>query len=402
MSTEPLRQVQEPKCSNTGGRWKLEYEDARVKIDVSRLRDGRGHNPTAWFSLKAGNFSHTDDKSAPRAFKTAFKQDLASTRARDDAVRYLSKIDDGNLAPDGWRTVIEYACVLPLEGHRKSTKEVSIMDHKLTSASAKWRLEPLLEDGESTLLFGPGDSGKSFLALYMAYLVATGQEHLGLKPKQGNVLYCDWEATIDVTARRMEMLAKGFGGSRPSGFWYMRMADNFMGDFDRVHEAVRVRNVSLLVIDSAALATSEPESSQVVSEFFGVVRELQTATLIVAHVAKTGKDHEPFGSVFWTNLARSTYRAAAARPKDDLLSVRLRNHKANNENRLRDRAFDLAFTDESVTVTRGNPSAVLDDEAETHSERIYQALLRRAMSTNELAEHLEIPPLLSGQYSTTT
>ncbi len=69
---------------------------------------------------------------------------------------------------------------------------------------------------------------------------------------------------------------------------------------------------------------------------------------------------------------------------------------------LRDRAFDLAFTDESVTVTRGNPSAVLDDEAETHSERIYQALLRRAMSTNELAEHLEIPPLLSGQYSTTT
>ena len=88
MSTEPLRQVQEPKCSNTGGRWKLEYEDARVKIDVSRLRDGRGHNPTAWFSLKAGDFSHTDDKSAPRAFKTAFKQDLASTRARDDAVRY--------------------------------------------------------------------------------------------------------------------------------------------------------------------------------------------------------------------------------------------------------------------------------------------------------------------------
>ena len=375
----------------------MHYEDAGVKLDVSRLRDGRGHSPTAWFSIKAGNFAHDNNKSAPRPFKTAFKQDLASTRARDDSVRYLSKIDGAILPPDGWRSVIEWACYLPLQKHRESTREVSIMNHKITPASAKWRLEPFLEDGESTLIFGPGDSGKSFLALYMAYLVATGKEHLGLKPVQGRVLYLDWEATLDVTARRLEMLAKGFGGSRPDGFWYMRMADNFMADFDRVHEAVRERDISLVVVDSAALATSEPESSQVVSEFFGAVREMATATLIVAHVAKTGKEHEPFGSVFWTNLARNTYRASASRPNDDLLSVRLRNHKANNQNRLRDRAFDLtftdlAFTDEAVTVTRGDPGAVLDDEPETNGERIYQTLLRGQLSTNDLAERLELSP----------
>ena len=75
------------------------------------------------------------------------------------------------------------------------------MEHKIDTTATTWRLRPFLEEGEPTLLFGPGGSGKSYLAMTMAYLVASGNQHLGLEPAKGGVLYCDYEATLNVAVR---------------------------------------------------------------------------------------------------------------------------------------------------------------------------------------------------------
>ena len=56
------------------------------------------------------------------------------------------------------------------------------------------------------MLYGPGDTGKSFFGVLAGYLIATGREHLGMKPQQGNVCYLDYETDEATTKNRLNMI----------------------------------------------------------------------------------------------------------------------------------------------------------------------------------------------------
>lgn len=62
-----------------------------------------------------------------------------------------------------------------------------------------WQIRGVLPNAELAVLYGPSTSGKSFLALDMAFAIALGTDWRGNKTKQGNVIY---------------ICAEGAGGAR--------------------------------------------------------------------------------------------------------------------------------------------------------------------------------------------
>ena len=58
----------------------------------------------------------------------------------------------------------------------------------------KHYLFPFVRKNAINIIYGPGASGKSYLACLIGLLVQSGKSYAGLNPDQGNVLYLDWES----------------------------------------------------------------------------------------------------------------------------------------------------------------------------------------------------------------
>src|SRR5262249_10779456 len=78
-----------------------------------------------------------------------------------------------------WDTVMETVCVRGLQEHRQGDPAVQ-RNGEVSFVGESFVLNPLLYERHPTLLYGPGDSGKSFLFLYMSLLLSAGGSQNGL------------------------------------------------------------------------------------------------------------------------------------------------------------------------------------------------------------------------------
>lgn len=62
-------------------------------------------------------------------------------------------------------------------------------------------VENLLRDGELSIIFGPSNVGKTFVAMDLAMSVATGTPFAGREVEQGGVVYCALEGGDGVRNR---------------------------------------------------------------------------------------------------------------------------------------------------------------------------------------------------------
>ena len=345
-----------------GGVHKLTYGlkdrtrmDVQITVTVSRVKEASSGSTSAEFSVTA-----TGDKIP--TFKLTWNQNMLALRSRASAGKDLAGADGVYLDEDAWKHVIQLTCQRVLERHRQGVPSIALIDQDSPSEGRQWRLGPLLEDKEHSLLFGDGNAGKSFLATLAGFLVVTGREALGMKPQQGNVLYCDYETNPRTAADRLKMIAAGYGESKPDFFRYLPMVQTLANDFERVNREVELHSIDLVIVDSAAAATGEPELSGPTNEYFRALNGLECTTLTIAHVAKTGKEIAPFGSAFWRNLPRSNFRVESKQDHAGL-KIGLRHTKSNNGPPEADRAFAFAFSDDMITVSTANPDDVDGMEA---------------------------------------
>ena len=166
-------------------------------------------------------------------------------------------------------------------------------------------------------------------------------------------------------------------------------------DFDRVNTYLMEHSIDFVIIDSAGRAVLEPEASGPVNQYFNALSGLEATTLTIAHVAKIGKESEPFGSVFWHNAARATFRALADQ-SGATLTMGLRHYKKNNTPRVSERAYDFTFEgDNKVAVSKGDMGAIpgIETNAPMH-RRIETYLLNNGgpVTANDLAQSLESTP----------
>ncbi len=295
------------------------------------------------------------------------------------------------VGPD-WNSVLEYTCVMVLQKHREGMPVIKLADHAIPEGLVH-RLFPYLQERQPSLFFGEGDTGKSYLALLMGILVTTGIPMLGMMGEPGNVLYLDYETDEDTLWERVNMISAGLNVPIPEGIYYRQMHQLFASDFQQINQLVVDNKIALVIVDSAAPAVGEPESSEPTTAYFRALRSLRTSTLTIAHVSKGGKENEPFGSIFWRNLPRANFRVNAVHePGANQFVIGLKHTKSNNGKRLKDKAYQIDFQDGMVIFSEANILDIPDlAEGLSHGQRISAALQRGAQSVQELAETLDIP-----------
>ena len=342
-------EVQNVDEKSRGGVHTLYWKDSNLTVKVSKLRE------TSNGDLR-GDFDVKGQRIPPFTYFTRINLKSGSTRAstaKDVSGRAKGYIGDA----DTWRWVIEYVCNYVRSAFNEGEAGVELIDSE-ASEDTEYRLWPFLEEGQASMIFGHGASGKSYFGVLAGYLIATGREHLGMKPRKGNVCYLDYETDEGTTKRRLGLIARGFGETIPPFFHYMHMRRPIEDDFDRVNAYLLEHSIEFVILDSAARAVVEAEISGAANQYFNVMSGLEATTLTIAHVSKAGKEHEPFGSTFWFNGPRGLYRVFGSQT-GSVLSIALRNVKYNNGPVASDeKAYDFTFGDNAAIVSEGNANSI--------------------------------------------
>jgi hypothetical protein len=199
--------------------------------------------------------------------------------------------------------MLEVFCQRIATHERDGTPAVVLRDVPLTTTSVRsfdW-LGLRFPCDHLSMLFGAGDSLKSFLALGAA-------GHLATQEPDTRVLYVDWELSAEDHKRR---LAAIYGPTAmPPGVRYKRAMRPLLHEVDCLRRIVVADRIRYVVLDSVAYGTQgDPAEAAAAMDFCRGVGQLGVGALAIAHITKNGEqnDRMPYGSVFWHNSSRMTW-----------------------------------------------------------------------------------------------
>ena len=316
---------------------------------------------------------------------------LVSTTARRSLIKELDA--RLSLEENHWAAIVEEFCVRVLAAYRQGEPVIQMAEHQVSDSLA-WRLAPFLEESQATVFFGQGETGKTWVALLFGVAVAASTSVLGLQGEPGRVLYLDYETRPDDTWHRLDMITAGLGIAIPDGLYYRQMLQTLAADTESIQREVVEKNISLVIVDSAALASLEPETSAGATAYFQALRSLKCTTLTIAHTEASGKQDRPFGSIFWRNIPRANFRfrsnSDAGSPE---LVVGIHQTKANNNRRMPDLGISLKFDGNSVAFKRTDLADVEGlSSTLTLRERIIHLLKSGALTSEDIIERLGDDP----------
>jgi len=332
-------------------------------------------------------------------------RDLRSAQFNFSALRSRTELakDLNNKLPEiGWDLIIEFICQT-VTSHVQGGEPIEILTPSDDIKPITYTLWPLLITDVPIIIFGQEGTGKSYLALLLAYLAISGsKEHFEVfgvrsdKPIR-SCLYLDWEGTIDVMRQRLSKLSAGTG-LPDNGIQYRRCGRSLVSDVDQIKTALKGKRPDMIVIDSLIPAVGgDPLNSQNANDFFGALRSLGGTALLLGHTPKhTGGTASAtvYGSGIFQFLARSIWEIRRHQEEEeDEIVVGLIHKKINYGRRERPIGFRFHFEPRATIITREDVSKTPEMEsARTTTSRIIGYLKRNGTSSpKEIAEALEIP-----------
>ena len=370
--------MSKPTLTSIGGLYRLRWDEEQVIIHLERLHEDSKYQVSCEIQI------NTTAAGSPSHLHGGSRLNLTSSESRRRLAKYLNE----DVSPNNWAAMLEQASVMVLVEWRKGAPTIELAKHKIGEALGM-RVAPLLQERQATLLYGEGDTLKSFMGLFLAVLVRSGEKQAGLIPEPGNVLYLDYETDEDTMWERAAMISNGLALDLPEGLFYRYMHQPLAADIQQLNRIILDRGIEFVVIDSAAPAVLEPESAAMTTEYFRALRSLRTTSLTIAHVAKNAKGASPFGSTFWRNLPRATFQIQASRELEHVV-VGLKHTKSNNGRRLHDLGFQFEFEKDRVVVQQATVTDVPElARGLPLRERIASALSHGPSTTDQLSEVLE-------------
>lgn len=253
-----------------------------------------------------------------------------------------------------WKLLLQRACGLVLKRHREGEPFVDLQPAADTLTPLV--VNPLIYRGHQTLIYAPGGSLKSFLALYVALLACHGRAHAGVSAVRTPVLYLDWELDAATIGARLTALRQGHPELAAAVPRYHRAEQPLHIEAARVVREVTEHRIGLLVIDSAAMACgADLHAPEAAIKLQRALRQIGCASLVLAHVSKTqteGAERSAYGSVFFRELARNVWELQRA---EDTARVILTQTKNNFGPKHAPLGFEFAFSPGAVRVEGVDP-----------------------------------------------
>ena len=308
----------------------------RFSLDVDRLRRER-HELIGELSVRV--FSPEDPAGV---VVSCADMNLSSQRARVERAKFLTERAQSN--GYDFFGLVETFCQQVITAERQGTPAIYLRDLPRPTADVEYSVDgfPILRH-HPMILFGDGGTGKSILSLHWAGRLAL---------EGWRILYADWELSAGDHRLRLEQL---FGEDMPP-VQYVRCDKPLAHELDRIRKICRAEKIEYLVVDSVAVACAGPaEASEVCTEYFRALRSLSIGSLNLAHITKAEQgDLKPFGSSFWSNLARSTWNVKLASGEGPVSTVGLYHRKANLSGCHPAIGYELDFSDGQTSIRRVN------------------------------------------------
>lgn len=257
--------------------------------------------------------------------------------------------------PADWDEILGEFAKLVLEAESQG-EPVIMVGNLPRRQSSKYAVFPLCSAGDTTILFGDGEAGKSFFALGIAYMVRTGASVIpDMRADKGVPLYLDWETTEYEIDERIKQIAR-FQRVDPPDIPYRRMAGPITDHVETLAGVIAELGVTFLVVDSFEMAMAGGENRDAndsVIRFFSAMRTLGTTALVLDHINKNDADRvggatKPYGSIYKHNMARSTWEL-----RRDIDYRILTNRKSNNDRFDGSLAYQYVFADGGVSFVSG-------------------------------------------------
>jgi hypothetical protein len=369
-----------PKVEQIGQCLSFQWDEYQLRVTLDRFRDGGRSGASA-------EFQATTTAPGYQSHLTLGQLNLMAIRTRTDFARRLR-----SLYPEAnWDEVMETVCVLGLRYLRQGEPILRLTEQAHIEPPTQ-RLTPLVYEGLPTVLFAPGGTGKSYLALFCAMLVQIGGWEGSFCGIPGEVLYLDFESEVSDLIDRAKRLRRGhpkLASSEPS---YRRCHVPLADDLPALQRHIAEKNITFLVIDSLAAACgAELERAETAIRLFSALRSLRVASLILAHVAKNSEEKSIYGSVFFSNFARSVWEMKKVQEAGDRITrVGLYHRKSNLGPLERPIGLKLIFG-EAVQMEPLDLSGEPDLAAALPAKDRIQAVLKDGLKTaKEVAEETGI------------
>jgi hypothetical protein len=290
---------------------------------------------------------------------TQVQETLSGSAGRDRITKRLKKLY-AEVDVD-WYAIIETVCTRTIDLYRDGRPAESLEPQE-QDQPAYFICNPLIYDRHPTLLYGPGESGKSFVALYVACLLASGgtSSNLAVAPDGHNVLYLDWEMRAPEMRARVRQLRAAHPELTKAPL-HRSMHLPLASCTPEIRREIHEKEIGIVIVDSLGPATGgEIERSSDPVAFFNALGSLGCASLLIGHVAKPSdeeKSRTPYGSVYYFNLARSIWEVRlVSEPESDQRTIALYHRKNNLGRRLPPLGYTLTITDAQARFEPCDPT----------------------------------------------
>lgn len=323
-----------PKVEATPDGYRVTWEDQGIVAEAEWVeQDGR--ELTCELSVKSTRAMSEGWLLAPASFN------LSAPRTRQSLAGQLKEHD-----PDmPWAGMIEQLVLGVRERHRRGEPTIDMRLYAVPDAPL-WHVEPLLETGGPTVLYGDGDTGKTTLAIALAVTAASGTPVLGtLRANPAPVLFLDYEGSPATFRSRLGAMCEGADIPIPE-VHYRREYASLQESARQIRREVEAIGARTVIVDSIGIACGgAPEAADVTLAFFRAVDSLRTPCFLIDHITKNGGDDQgkAYGSVYKHNRPRLTWQVSSKLDREGTRIVAMRSLKHNDFGALPRLTYRVAF-----------------------------------------------------------
>lgn len=382
----------QPQVDWLTGYGKFLFEDEGITADISRI------------------YEHKDSASCEVIFRTASngtagkhlhqtRLNLLSSKSKTELANFMGKSFELP-AKVNWKDAVELISVLTL----RHMREGEAVEEIWTDAEIKppsYLIYPIIAKNQPSIIFGPGGSGKSEMALLLGMIAQLPMidNPFGLKvtDEMTNVLYIDYETESDEIKWRAKQLRNGLAVPHFS-IKYLRGTSPLPACIEQIQRKVIDNDIGFVIVDSLAPACGAQDlnPSTGAQTYFEAIRSLRTTSLTLAHSSKPTADNKEatiYGSVFFTNLCRSVWECKSSQEDGaDYIDLALFHRKVNLSKKFQPQGFRITFGSDGTHVRTQAVSDVPELEEQLPAVRRIRNLLktRTKASLDAIAEALNI------------